>query len=299
MSTNKKQQQPTKPKTGDAEVIGFRQTGMHDSSYHVRGGGFTPNQSLSARIASITIIVFGISLVVIASLYLKSCMSSFDSAQVVTITTEQSHEAYLTVPKLLDCLYGNASEIYDGFAEAGMSVFRNDRTSTDNPDNKTNTLEIVYFPAGATENDFASYTASEFSSYDFDELQGRLLGSWMIELSDGELGRFAQLKYTNLATEGIFDEMHWALNQQGLTAEGSTLVFEGEDRFGNSVIYGYIVLENESVVYWQTISCPFEARYHGSDVRQLPNTAVYIKIRIATWDFYGVDSFIDPDASSD
>jgi hypothetical protein len=306
MSTDKQSsgKEPSKSKKNSVEktsaeraVTGsFRQTGMHDSSYKVRGGGFTPSQSPAARITSLATIVVGIVLVFYMGWRLIGCLNNYEETKVVTININESHEAYNGLPFLLDHLWQGPDDAFDQMREAGLNIYINDRNSTDNPDRSSNGKELVCFPVAGNEEDFAAYNAAEFSSFSHEDMQDRLLGSWMMDLSSGEAGLFAQLKYVNMATSGIFEEMHWALEKQGLIGEGTTIVFEGEDRFGNSVICGYTVFENDVTVYWQAISCTYEARYKGSDTRSLPDTAVFIKLRVGTWDFYDAASYVETES---
>ena len=284
-------------KTSDERAVAgsFRQTGMHDSSYKVRGGGFTPSKNPATRITSIATIVAGVILVAYMCWRFYGCLNSFEETQVVTISVSDSHNAYNGLPRLLDYLWQGPDSSFDQMREAGLNIYINDRNPTDNPDRSSNGKELICFPNDVGEEDLDAYNASEFNSFSHEDMQGRLLGSWMMGLSDGESGRFGQLKYVNMATDGIYEEMHWMLEQQGLIGEGTTIVYEGEDRFGNSVVFGYTVFENETTIYWQAISCSYEARYKGSDSRSLPDTAVFIKLRVGTWDFYDAASYIETD----
>ncbi|MCL2136476.1 MAG: hypothetical protein FWH40_02980 [Coriobacteriia bacterium] len=277
--------------SSQALVGNLRQTGMHDTSYRVRGGGFTQGKGSLYKMVITCIVAIALVAGGIGTWQIIGMVTQVDVSKAITVSVDQSHQALDSSPRLLNYLELSADEAYDRLRETDLPVYMLDRNITDNPDQTANGKEVIYFTNDAIEDDFAAYTTSEFSSFDFDTLQDRLLGSWVMALSNGELGRFAQLKYVNMATTGLYPEMYWMLNRQGLADERSMVVYEGDDRYGNSMICGYASLDEDRIVYWQAISCPFSARYRGSDNRPIPDTSAYVKIRIATWDFYGVSSY--------
>jgi hypothetical protein len=280
--------------TGSAALPeNLRQTGTQDSTYHIRGGGYvqkrdTRSNAILSLILAVALIVAGMG----ASRWFKTLNGSVTVA-VIDISTQDSHHALSGAPHLLDFVPGDADGAYDWLKNSGFSVHFNDRTSSSNPDQTSSGAEIVCLPPEATEEDLSCYYETEFSGFDFDDLQHRLLGAWMMEISNGNRGTFLEFKYANLATEGQYEEMHWLLDQQGLvdSQHASVILSEGRDQVGNSCIEGYTVI-NDEVIFWRILSCIFNARYSGSDGRKLPDTSVYVKLRIANWDFYDAHKII-------
>ena len=276
-----------------ASQSSIKKTGMHDTSYRIRGGGFTQAKNPINRIIISVIVAVALGFGGFGAWNLINFLAQERvDESAVTITVNDSHQALVSTPHLLNYIYSNADDAYYWITESGLPASINDRMTSDNPDRSANGKEIVYLPAGATEQDLLSYNATEFNSFDFDELQHRLLGSWMLDISSGDRGTYLQFKYINLATEGLQEEMYWFLDLQGLTGAGSVIVSEGLDQFGNNYVEGYVVLEGDQIVYWRMLSCSFDAYYRGADNRGLPETSGFFKLRIATWDFYGVDRAI-------
>ncbi|MDR0459055.1 MAG: hypothetical protein LBG68_01130 [Coriobacteriales bacterium] len=276
-----------------ASLKSIKKTGMHDTSYRIRGGGFTQAKNPLNRIIISVIVAVALGFGGFGAWNLINFLAQerVDESAVI-ITVNDSHQALVNTPHLLDYIYSNVDDAYYWITESGLAASLNDRMTSDNPDRSAYGKEIVYLPAGATEEDYLSYNATEFNNFDFDELQHRLLGSWMLDISSGDRGTYLQFKYVNLATEGLLEEMYWFLDTQGLTGAGSVIVSEGLDQFGNNYVEGYVVLEGDQIVYWRMLSCSFNAYYRGADNRGLPETSGFFKLRIATWDFYGVDRAI-------
>lgn len=278
------------PLSSLAQPGSYRQTDMHGTDYHIRGGGILQGRHPVAYGIICCLLALAMGLGIFGSWKLIGFLAA-DRVDTSTIllTTDESHAAYAGSPRLIDFLWSNADDAYNHLYENGWNVFLNDRMTSNNPDRTAVGKEIVHLPAGCGEADLAAYNATEFNSFSFTELQQRMLGSWMIDISRGDRGAYLQFVYVNLATDGLHQEMRWFLSQQGLLNDNATIVSEGTDGFGNSYIEGYTSINEDMVVYWRFISCSLDARYRGSDTRKLPDSSGYFKLRIGTWDFYGVE----------
>jgi|GEM_PF-2616688 len=271
----------------DADPNSFRRATMHDTDYHIRGGGFA---RLRNPLGTLIIAVI-IALALVGGAFGSYQMINFLAhggfvSSPVTITSEQSRTALQSLPKLLSYSSSNANKAYRALQGEKVKVALNNRKTSDNPDATATGKEIVHLPEGSTEADLATYTGSEFNGFSFDDLQNRLLGSWMLDISSGNKGAYLQLKYVNMASSGLDDELSWLLEQQGLPGKGGAITGQGTDSFGNHYIEGRSV-QGKKTLYWRVLGCPFGSYYHGADTRKLPNTAVLIKLRLGTWDFYG------------
>jgi hypothetical protein len=206
----------------------------------------------------------------------------------VTLTTGEAREAIDSqMPRLIDNIGYSAEEAYAVFVEAGWNVQLNDRMTSDNPDKSATGGEIVHLAPAV---DLAileqGYHEGGFSAYDFDELQQSFNGGWMLDLSHGDSGSYAQIKYLNFASISLEDELAQLQTLQGLDDASSVVDAEDIDSFGNTYIQGYTVV-GEVTYYWKLIGIAFGDYYRGQDKRSLPPTAVFVKGTVATFDFYG------------
>jgi hypothetical protein len=124
-----------------------------------------------------------------------------------------------------------------------------------------------------------------FNAYSLDELQKSFNGAWIFDISQGDLGVFLQLEYVNFAALSLVDELERLRAAQGLAGDDSVLDSQGTDDYDNSYIRGYIVIE-ETTYYWELIGISFGEYYRGQDKRDLPETSVFVKCKIANYSFY-------------
>jgi hypothetical protein len=278
------------PLESQANPDNLRSVGMHGSSYRIRGGGLTQGKHPVAYVVIGLIVALAISLGGLGAWRLIGVLATGRIQEsAVTITVDQGHQALTTMPRLPDYIWVGADDAFNQMTEAGIALHLNDRMTSKNPDGTAHGKEIVYLPEGATPDDLSTYNAGEFDGFDLDEMQGRMLGSWMLDISSGDRGSYLQFKYVNLATHGLSEEMHWLLGCQGLSGDNTVVVDEGVDVYGNNYVQGYSVIDGDRTVYWRVLSCSFSAYYRGSDNRSLPESSSYVKLVVATWDFYGVD----------
>ncbi|MDR1421509.1 MAG: hypothetical protein LBI64_01430 [Coriobacteriales bacterium] len=272
-----------------ADPAAFRQTSMHDTSYRVRGGDLKYRRT--------PIITILLALVVIAALaaafyfltnFVRAFVAEGPNEKVITLTTDETRSAIDSqMPTLTGWVSSSPDDAFDSFQETGWNVYINERFTSDNPDNTAYGKEIILLPAGETEATLTGYYEGGYNAYDFDELQSGFNGAWMLDLTSGDMGSFAQLKYVNLNSDGLVAEMQHLLSIQSLSGE-STIVDQSDvDDYGNTFQKGYTVID-ETTYYWEIIGIAFDDYYSGSDRRSLPDTAVFLKLKVATFDFYGV-----------
>jgi hypothetical protein len=261
---------------------------MHDTTYRVRGGGIKHKRT--------PIITILLAIVVIAALvaagyfltnFVKAFVGSTAQTETITVTPQETRSAIDSeMPILTDWVSSSPDDVYAGFAEAGWNVFINERFTSDNPDSSSYGKEIIHLPAGVAETALTGYYESEFNAYDFDELQSSFTGAWMLDLTYGDMGGYAQLKYLNLNSEGLETEISHLLQMQGLTGETTVVDSSGTDDFGNTYSVGYTLI-GETTYYWKAIGIAFDDYYQGKDSRALPDTAIYLKLTVSQFDFYG------------
>jgi hypothetical protein len=268
----------------------FHAARLTDNSYRIRGGGTRHNQRSPMMLALIAVVVIvGVGLLTYAFniLYQTFVVEKPDSA-VVTLTNSETRSALdAEMPRALGYIEGSSDDAFTAFVDNGWNVFKNDRATSDNPDRSSTGNEIVHLASGIDEDVLKGYYESEFNAYSFDELQKSFNGAWMLDLSRGDSGTYAQLKYVNFASTSLADEIKYLRSFQGLAETGAVIDSEGEDDWGNTYIQGFSTV-GETKYYWKVVGIAFKEYYRGQDKRKLPDTAVFVKCTIASFDFYGV-----------
>jgi hypothetical protein len=224
---------------------------------------------------------------------LEGLLSKKPVEQVVTLSAYETRDAIdAEMPVLLDYLGVSAADAHAAFAEMGWNVVLPERDTSDNPDETATGGELVHLAPGV---DTAilddRYYASEFDGYNFDELQASFNGAWMLDLSQGDLGSFAQFKYVNFAADSLVDEFQHLRELQGLFDDRSIVIVDGVDGYGNSYARGYTVIDDVTY-YWTIVGIAFGDYYGGQDKRSLPETAVFVRLKLADFDFYGAQGLL-------
>jgi len=287
----------------EANPESYHQTLMHESGYRIRGGG--GGRLSSSPIITIIATVIALAAVVIIAWFgfgaAKDFVTGEPPEQIILVTSAETRTALDSeLPLLPAALWQDPDDYYNSCIEAGWNIVLVDRKTAKNPDPTALGKEIVHLKAGVSQDILKGYYESEFNTYDFDEMQEYFVGSWMLDLQTGNSGRFCEVKYVNLATDGVLPEMEHLLAIQGLTfqglpdtnAENYKVYVNGTDDHGNTIMRGSFT-NGDVTYYWETIGCPFEDYYGGKDKRTLPDTAVFVRLRVATFDFYGVPATSD------
>jgi hypothetical protein len=219
---------------------------------------------------------------------LQEFLGDKPKANTITLTTAQTREAIDSeMPRLIDNINYSAEEAYAVFTEAGWNVKLSDRMTSDDPDKSATGGEVIHLAPSA---DLAvldqGYYEGGFDAYDFEELQESFNGAWMLALSRGDMGAYSQIKYLNFAATSLEDEMAHLRTLQGLNDDSSAVDNEGIDEFGNAYVQGYTVV-GETTYFWKLVGIAFSDYYRGQDRRDLPQTAVFVKCTVASFDFYG------------
>ena len=265
----------------------FHAAKLTDNSYRIRGGG-------SMHIRRGPLIVVLIAVVIIAGIGLLAYGGkyAFDAIQhagekeiAVFLTEEETRPAIDSeMPKIIDYLWADPNDTLNGFVERGWNVRMNERATMTSGGTG---MEIIHLAPGVSEDVLQGYYESEFNAYDFDELQESFNGCWVLNLLPGGDGQFGQLKYANFASKSLTDELAYLREKQGLIGENVVVDNEGKDDFGNNYVQGYVTV-GETIYYWKLIGIAFSEYYRGQDRRDLPDTSVFVKCTVATYDFYGV-----------
>jgi hypothetical protein len=279
------------PSTAGADPMAFRQTSMHDTDYRVRGGGIKHKRT---PVITILLAVVVIAALAAAGYFLTNFVRAFvaegPEANVITLTTVDTRSAIdAEMPVITTWMAASPDDTFANFQETGWNVFINERFTSDNPDNTNYGKEIIHLSANGTEETLSGYYESEFNAYDFDELQRDFNGAWMLDLTQGDMGYYAQLKYINLNSEGLEFEIQHLLSLQGLSGDTTIIDDAGTDKFDNTYSIGYTVID-ETTYYWKAVGIALDDYYQGRDRRSLPETAVFLKLTISTFDFYGAGS---------
>jgi hypothetical protein len=273
-----------------ADPSDFHPADFADNTYHIRGGGTRHNRHTPLMVILIAVVVLvGIGLLALFFTGpMQELLGDKPKPDTVTLTAAQTREAIDSqMPRLIDNINYTAEEAYAVFTEAGWNVKLGDRMTSDDPDKSATGGEVIHLPPSI---DLAvldeGYYEGGFDAYDFDELQESFNGGWMLALSRGDSGAYSQIKYLNFAATSLEDELAHLRTLQGLDGGSSAVDKEGLDGFGNTYVQGYTVVE-ETTYFWKLIGIAFSEYYRGQDRRDLPQTAVFVKCTVASFDFYG------------
>jgi hypothetical protein len=271
----------------------FQQAHYADSSYYIRGGGGHHLLRSPLLLGSLAVIVLVGA--VLLGVFLLNTYDGFvkDKAdeKIVVLTPAETRSAIDSqMPILFHYLLSTVDGALASFTEAGWNVRADPRASTNNPDGTAVGGRIIHFSPSV---DLAvldqGYFEGGYDAYDFDELQRSFNGSWVIDVSQGNLGAYAQLEYVNFAAESLDAELEHFRAAQGLADENAVVDSQDVDSHGNTFVRGYSVIEG-TTYYWEFIGIAFADYYGGQDRRTLPPTAVFVKCKFANYDFYGVGS---------
>jgi hypothetical protein len=309
-SSAKKQVQAEAPKKGRtsarreprlaalANPRNFHQAEFTDNSYHIRGGGTRHNRrSPLMTILMAVVILIGIGLLWFSLTSVsRSLLSDKPEETVITLSAIETRTAIdEQMPRLIDYIDNSPEGTYAAFTEAGDNAVMDPRVSANNPDKTAVGNEIIHLSSSVEQSALEQgYYEGEFDAYNFDELQQLFNGAWMLDISQGDLGSFVQIEYVNFAAESLDREMQYLRGFQGLADENSVVDTQGTDTHGNTYIQGYSVIE-EITYYWQLIGITLKEYYGGQDRRDLPDTAVFVKGKVANFDFYGAGSSFTED----
>lgn len=275
-----------------ADVGDYHQAGISDNAYRIRGGGKRHNKRtplLVIVIALVAIVGIGLTGFFFKNSY-GTLMVQKPAEQVITLTSTDTRQAIdAQMPQLLDNLNLKIDKIFSGFTDQGLNVVMNDQASSDNPDPTSTGGEIIDLAPGVSQDVLQGYYVGEFDAYDFTALQADFNGAWMLDVSQGDSGSYAQIKYINFAADSLDGELSYLMQVQQLSGDNSVIDSQGTDEFGNSYIQGYLVID-DNTYYWKVVGIPFSDYYGGQDTRQLPDTTVFVKCTIASFDFYGAST---------
>jgi hypothetical protein len=279
----------TRPSTSLANPQDFQQAHYTDSGYRIRGGGtrhYRINPLLLALIAVVIIAGVGLSAFFFRNVF-ETLMVEKPDENVVTLTPAETRTAIdEEMPRMLDFVYYTVESAYAVLVDYGWNVSVDDRSGSDNADASAVESGIIHL-APTVDSAILNngYYGGRFNAYSFDELQRSFNGAWIFDISQGDLGVFLQLEYVNFAALSLVDELEHLRAAQGLAGDDSVLDSQGTDDYGNSYIRGYIVIE-ETTYYWELIGISFGEYYRGQDKRDLPETSVFVKCKIADYSFY-------------
>ncbi|MDR0347480.1 MAG: hypothetical protein LBH56_03810, partial [Coriobacteriales bacterium] len=280
----------------------FQETHFADSSYRIRGGGTRHNRpSLPLLIIIAVVVVVG------AGLLIYSLATAYDNLLVekppvnnVTLTSSETRTAIdEEMPRLLDYLSGNADAAYAVLAEAGQNVTLDERVTLSNFDSSAQGKKVIHLsPTVDAAILDEGYYEGGFDAYTLDELQQSFNGAWILDILHGNSGAYLQFDYINFAATSLESEFDYLRGRQELRGENSIVDNQGEDDFGNIYIQGSVLI-GETRYYWKLLGLPFGDYYSGADRRKLPDTAIFVRCRIADYDFYGAAEIPTDDGSGD
>ena len=265
---------------------------QRSNAYHIRGGG------ASKRKRSPVVIVFSGLVVIIGIAIIAYVLNTAFGKLTVTqnnspITLSQSetrHALDSTMPVILDNINEDFDEIVNSLNENGCFLVSNDHFIVEVPDPSAGGRQLIRMPVEVSDNFMNGWWEGGYNAYSITELQDYFNGTWIIEMSRGDMGSLFKIKYVNLNADSLEAEMQHLLEQQGLTGEGVTIAVRGVDSRGNIVIQGAKAID-DVVYYWKVAACPFNEVYSA---KKLPANAIYVSCTIATYDFYTGSDDIKP-----
>jgi hypothetical protein len=251
--------------------------------YNIRGGG-------SARIRSplmsgILAVVILAGVVVIGTVLFNVLgkLMTPSPTQAIVLSSEQTRSAIdSNLPLLTGIINSEFDAVQTGLSEQGLVIFANSRYNSDTPDPTAQGRELVRMPTQVSDDFMTGFYEGGYSAYSLEELQSEFNGTWTLDMTRGDLGSLFKLKYANLKASSLRDEMDHLAQLQGLGGDGVSIAAEGTDSRGNTVRQGTRTVE-DTVFYWKIAACPFSGVYTAATI---DDSAVYISISLATYDFY-------------
>ncbi|MDR1713555.1 MAG: hypothetical protein LBR39_05325, partial [Coriobacteriales bacterium] len=226
--------------------------------------------------------------------FVTNFLAGGEEEEVITLTPEQTRSALdAQMPKILDNISKSPDQAFSEFKdESGWNVVLDDRAIPNNFDGTAAGKQIIHLDPSVTDTEAAlkGYYESEFSAYTIDELQTNFNGFWQLSIQSGDAGLYSEVVYINLAASSLDNEIEHFASSQGLNGENSRVEPLFEDNRGT--VYQGSITVGEQTYFWQILGCELSAKYKGTDERQLPDTAVYIKCRVATYDFDNIEESI-------
>jgi hypothetical protein len=299
MSGRRTSSQRTQRSEALANPQDFQQARFTDSGYRIRGGGTRHYRGNPVLIGLVAVVV--IAGIILLSFGLRSAFEALlvekPDVSVITLTPSETREAIDSqMPHMLDYRDSSVESAYASFVDSGWNVVIDPRASSNNPDKSATGSEIIHLSSGVDPTILDhGYYQGEFDAYNFDELQQSFNGAWMFDISRGDMGFYLQLEYINFSSTSLADELERLRASQGLADANAVVDLEKVDDYGNNLIRGYSVID-EVTYYWELVGINFEEYYSGQDRRSLSEASVFVKCRIANFDFYGVST---PPAGND
>jgi hypothetical protein len=299
MNRGRASSQQTRRSAALANPQDFQQARFTDSGYRIRGGGTRHYRGNPVLIGLVAVVV--IAGIVLLSFGLRSAFEALlvekPDVSVITLTSSETREAIDSqMPHMLDYRDSSVESAYAAFVESGWNVVIDPRASSNNPDKSATGSEIIHLSPGVDPTILDhGYYQGEFDAYNFDELQQSFNGAWMFDISRGDMGFYLQLEYINFTSASLTNELEHLRASQGLADANAVIDLEKVDDYGNNLIRGYSVID-EVTYYWELVGINFEEYYGGQDRRSLSEASVFVKCRIANFDFYGVST---PPAGND
>jgi hypothetical protein len=251
--------------------------------YNIRGGGSAHMKSPLTSAILAAVVLSGVILLSVGLFNLLSRLTTPSTAQVLTVTSEQTRNAIdANMPLLTGILDSDFDALQNGYIEHGFVIFANSRYMSDSPDPTALGRELVRMPVQVSDDSMTGFYEGGYSAYSPEELQQDFNGAWTLDMTRGDLGSLFKLKYVNLAAISLTDEMDHLARLQGVAGDGVTVVAQGKDSRGNTVRQGTRAI-GEVVYYWKIAACPFSEVYTAD---KIGDSAVYISVTLATYDFY-------------
>ncbi|MDR0499707.1 MAG: hypothetical protein LBG97_00450 [Coriobacteriales bacterium] len=255
-----------------------------EEAYSIRGGGHATIKSPLFTAVSAAIIVVGVVVISLLVYNIVGVLSTIKpTANSISFTKEQTRSALDgNMPLLTGILDNDFDAVGEGLSAAGFITFVNDRYSSDSPDATAQGREIIRMPEQVTNDFMLGFFEGNYSAYSPKELEASFNGTWVLDLTRGDLGSLYKLKYVNFKATSIADEMDHLAQLQGMDGNGVSIAAKGIDTRGNNVIQGTKVVDDR-VYYFKIAACTFNEVYTAA---KLDDSSVYISITIASYDFY-------------
>jgi len=260
----------------------YRPLDLKSSTYAIRGGGARQKRSPVTLAVVVIVIVIGVGLTIFATQNILTTLLNAGQKNPITLTETEARSAVdSNMPVLLNIVNSDFDAVTQSFIDGGNNIFQDDRYVPDSVDPTAARKGIIRMPAGVTADFMTGFYEGTYNAYTPDELQQYFNGSWVLDMTRGDLGSSFKVKYVNLNAKSIADEMSHLAGLQGLSGTGVSITAQGTDPRGNTVIQGTKAVDN-AIYYWKIAACPFNEVYTA---KYIPANAVYISCTVATFDF--------------